>query len=129
MVQKVAELAKAKGCTPGQLALAWVHSRGSDVVPIPGVHAHPSPAGSQAARSAVGAPGAVPSLSAGAPASSLVQGAAAAASERGRAAGTKNPGRVGENLAAARIELSQQDLADLEAAVPLDQVWCDRVLG
>ena len=28
-------LAKQKGCTPGQLALAWVMSRG-DVVPIPG---------------------------------------------------------------------------------------------
>jgi aryl-alcohol dehydrogenase-like predicted oxidoreductase len=29
-------LASAKGCTPGQLALAWVLSRGPDVVPIPG---------------------------------------------------------------------------------------------
>lgn len=30
------ELAAKKGCTPGQLALAWVLSRGDDVVPIPG---------------------------------------------------------------------------------------------
>ena len=30
------EIAKAKGCTPAQLALAWVHSRGNDVFPIPG---------------------------------------------------------------------------------------------
>jgi len=30
------ELASAKGCTPAQLALAWVLSRGEDVVPIPG---------------------------------------------------------------------------------------------
>ncbi len=30
------QLAEAKGCTPGQLALAWVLSRGDDVVPIPG---------------------------------------------------------------------------------------------
>ncbi len=32
----VRELAEAKGCTPAQLALAWVLSRGDDVVPIPG---------------------------------------------------------------------------------------------
>lgn len=29
-------LAHAKGCTPGQLALAWLLSRGEDIVPIPG---------------------------------------------------------------------------------------------
>lgn len=29
-------LALAKGCTPGQLALAWVQHQGDDVVPIPG---------------------------------------------------------------------------------------------
>jgi aryl-alcohol dehydrogenase-like predicted oxidoreductase len=32
----VKELALQKGITPGQLALAWVLSRGEDVVPIPG---------------------------------------------------------------------------------------------
>ncbi len=36
LVDKVRDLAQAKGCTPGQLALAWVLSRGQDVVPIPG---------------------------------------------------------------------------------------------
>ncbi len=36
LVDRVRELASAKGCTPGQLALAWVLSRGDDVVPIPG---------------------------------------------------------------------------------------------
>ena len=36
LVDKVTEMAAAKGCTPGQLALAWVLSRGDDVVPIPG---------------------------------------------------------------------------------------------
>jgi aryl-alcohol dehydrogenase-like predicted oxidoreductase len=36
LAQHVRELAEAKGCTPAQLALAWVLSRGSDVVPIPG---------------------------------------------------------------------------------------------
>ena len=30
------QLAKGKNCTPSQLALAWVHSRGEDVFPIPG---------------------------------------------------------------------------------------------
>ena len=29
-------MANVKGCTPAQLALAWVLSRGEDIVPIPG---------------------------------------------------------------------------------------------
>jgi aryl-alcohol dehydrogenase-like predicted oxidoreductase len=36
LVREVERLAKAKGITPGRLALAWVLSRGDDVVPIPG---------------------------------------------------------------------------------------------
>ncbi len=36
LVANVEQLAASKGCTPGQLALAWVLSRGDDVVPIPG---------------------------------------------------------------------------------------------
>ena len=40
LVAKVRELAEAKGCTPGQLALAWVLAQGArhglGVVPIPG---------------------------------------------------------------------------------------------
>jgi aryl-alcohol dehydrogenase-like predicted oxidoreductase len=36
LAQHVRELAEEKGCTPAQLALAWVLSRGDDVVPIPG---------------------------------------------------------------------------------------------
>jgi aryl-alcohol dehydrogenase-like predicted oxidoreductase len=36
LADKVAELAGEKGCTPGQLALAWVLAQGEDVVPIPG---------------------------------------------------------------------------------------------
>jgi aryl-alcohol dehydrogenase-like predicted oxidoreductase len=36
LVEQVEELALEKGCTPGQLALAWVLSRGEDIVPIPG---------------------------------------------------------------------------------------------
>ncbi len=36
LVDKVKELAAEHGCTPGQLALAWVLAQGNDVVPIPG---------------------------------------------------------------------------------------------
>jgi aryl-alcohol dehydrogenase-like predicted oxidoreductase len=36
LASKVAELAEEKGCTPGQLALAWVLAQGDDVAPIPG---------------------------------------------------------------------------------------------
>jgi len=36
LAERVKELAAAKGITPAQLALAWVLSRGDDVVPIPG---------------------------------------------------------------------------------------------
>ena len=36
LVGQVRSLAGEKGCTPGQLALAWVLARGDDVVPIPG---------------------------------------------------------------------------------------------
>jgi aryl-alcohol dehydrogenase-like predicted oxidoreductase len=36
LLEAVNAMAKAKGCTPSQLALAWVLSRGDDIVPIPG---------------------------------------------------------------------------------------------
>ena len=36
LVESVKGLAAKKGCTPGQLALAWVLARGDDVIPIPG---------------------------------------------------------------------------------------------
>jgi hypothetical protein len=36
LVTAVEGLARRKGCTPAQLALAWLLSRGDDVVPIPG---------------------------------------------------------------------------------------------
>jgi aryl-alcohol dehydrogenase-like predicted oxidoreductase len=36
LVDELRQLAAAKGCSPGQMALAWVLSRGGDVVPIPG---------------------------------------------------------------------------------------------
>jgi aryl-alcohol dehydrogenase-like predicted oxidoreductase len=36
LAERVKELAEEKGITPGQLALAWVLSRGEQIVPIPG---------------------------------------------------------------------------------------------
>jgi aryl-alcohol dehydrogenase-like predicted oxidoreductase len=36
LVKKIGELAAGKGCTPSQLALAWVLAQGEDVVPVPG---------------------------------------------------------------------------------------------
>jgi aryl-alcohol dehydrogenase-like predicted oxidoreductase len=36
LVRVIEQLASTKGCTPGQLALAWVLARGEDIVPIPG---------------------------------------------------------------------------------------------
>ena len=36
LVERIKEIAAQKGCTPAQLALAWVLSRGESVVPIPG---------------------------------------------------------------------------------------------
>jgi aryl-alcohol dehydrogenase-like predicted oxidoreductase len=36
LVDKVREIAREKGCTPGQLALGWLLAQGDDVVPIPG---------------------------------------------------------------------------------------------
>jgi len=36
MVDRVARVAARKGCTPAQLALAWVLAQGGDIVPIPG---------------------------------------------------------------------------------------------
>jgi aryl-alcohol dehydrogenase-like predicted oxidoreductase len=36
LVKRIEEIAARKGCTPAQLALAWVLEQGEDVVPIPG---------------------------------------------------------------------------------------------
>jgi aryl-alcohol dehydrogenase-like predicted oxidoreductase len=36
LVAQIEELARKKGCTPAQLALAWVLAQGDDIVPIPG---------------------------------------------------------------------------------------------
>jgi aryl-alcohol dehydrogenase-like predicted oxidoreductase len=75
LVARVRELAASKGCTPGQLALAWVLAQGEDVVPIPG---------------------------------------------------TKRVRYLEENVAAADVELSAEDVAALEAAVPRGAVAGER---
>ena len=36
LVQAVTQIAKERGCTPAQLALAWLLHQGPDIVPIPG---------------------------------------------------------------------------------------------
>ncbi|CAH9136520.1 unnamed protein product [Cuscuta epithymum] len=36
LYERIVEIAGKKGCTPAQLALAWVHHQGDDVCPIPG---------------------------------------------------------------------------------------------
>ncbi|HVZ22124.1 MAG TPA: aldo/keto reductase [Vicinamibacterales bacterium] len=36
IVDRVTQLAQRKGCTPAQLALAWLLAQGPDIVPIPG---------------------------------------------------------------------------------------------
>jgi aryl-alcohol dehydrogenase-like predicted oxidoreductase len=36
LVERVKEMASEKGCTPSQLALAWLLAQGEDIVPIPG---------------------------------------------------------------------------------------------
>nr|GMD68031.1 auxin-induced protein PCNT115-like [Ipomoea batatas] len=36
LYERINKLAQQKGCTPSQLALAWLHHQGNDVCPIPG---------------------------------------------------------------------------------------------
>ncbi|MEJ7844644.1 MAG: aldo/keto reductase [Acidimicrobiales bacterium] len=68
VVDEVRRLAGAKGCTPSQLALAWLQAKGDDVVPIPG---------------------------------------------------TKRRSYLEENVAALTVELTDADLAGIEAVAPL----------
>jgi aryl-alcohol dehydrogenase-like predicted oxidoreductase len=75
LVERVEELAAERGCTPGQLALAWVLTRGDDVVPIPG---------------------------------------------------TTSVAHLEENVAALEVELTPDDLADLEAIFPAGVAAGDR---
>jgi aryl-alcohol dehydrogenase-like predicted oxidoreductase len=67
LVERIAQLAKEKGATSAQLAIAWVLARGKDIVPIPG---------------------------------------------------TKKLQYLEQNLAAANIQLSAEDLSRLEEIAP-----------
>jgi aryl-alcohol dehydrogenase-like predicted oxidoreductase/ribosome-associated protein YbcJ (S4-like RNA binding protein) len=75
LVERVEEIASEKQVTAGQLALAWVLSRGEDVVPIPG---------------------------------------------------TKRRSYLEENVAAAEIELSVEDLSRIDKAAPVGATAGDR---
>ncbi len=75
LVRAVTDIANRKGCSPGQLALAWVLAQGEDVVPIPG---------------------------------------------------TRKVSRLEENAGALEVELSAEDLADLDRAVPREAVRGER---
>ncbi|KAL2622328.1 hypothetical protein R1flu_002533 [Riccia fluitans] len=73
--QRLVEMGKKYGGTPGQIALAWVQHQGVDVVPIPG---------------------------------------------------TTKVKNLEENVGALGFKLSKEDLAEIEAAVPVEQVAGDR---
>lgn len=75
LVKALQALAGERGCTAGQLAIAWVLHQGPDYVPIPG---------------------------------------------------TRRLDRLEENIAAAEIILSAQELAAIEAALPAEQVQGSR---
>jgi aryl-alcohol dehydrogenase-like predicted oxidoreductase len=75
LVDRVRAIAEQKGCTPGQLALAWVLAQGEDIAPIPG---------------------------------------------------TKRVKYLEENVGAASVTLTADDLAALDEAVPRDAVVGER---
>jgi aryl-alcohol dehydrogenase-like predicted oxidoreductase len=75
LVERVEELAAAKGCTAAQIALAWVLAQGKDIVPIPG---------------------------------------------------TTRVKNLEENIAALDVELTDEDLRDLEAVFPKGAAAGDR---
>jgi aryl-alcohol dehydrogenase-like predicted oxidoreductase len=67
LLKPLEDMARKKGCTPGQLALAWLLARGRDIVPIPG---------------------------------------------------TKRKARLEENVAAAEVRLTPEEVAALQEAIP-----------
>jgi aryl-alcohol dehydrogenase-like predicted oxidoreductase len=75
LVERVKAIARRKGVTAGQLALAWVLAKGKDVIPIPG---------------------------------------------------TKRRKYLEENAAAASIALTPQEVTEIEAAVPQEEIKGDR---
>jgi aryl-alcohol dehydrogenase-like predicted oxidoreductase len=75
VVEKIEEIAREKGVTPAQLAIAWVLAQGDDIVPIPG---------------------------------------------------SKSRKHLEENVAAAEIELTREDLARIDAVAPKGVAAGDR---
>jgi aryl-alcohol dehydrogenase-like predicted oxidoreductase len=75
LVERVRAIAERKGITPGQLALAWVLSKGEDIVPIPG---------------------------------------------------TKRRRYLEENAGAADVQLTPAEVAEIEAAIPVEEIAGDR---
>jgi len=75
LVRRIEDIARSKGVTPAQLAIAWVLSRGNDVVPIPG---------------------------------------------------SKSIGHLEENIAAAEIELTSEEVARIDEVAPKGVAAGDR---
>ena len=75
LVDRIAAMAERKKTTPAQLAIAWVLTRGDDIIPIPG---------------------------------------------------TKKRKYLEENLASLDIALTPAEIAELESAVPVDEIVGDR---
>ena len=75
LVKRIEEIAAEKGVTPAQLALAWLLTRGEDIVPIPG---------------------------------------------------SRSPKHLEENVAAADLTLSPEDLARIDDAAPAGAAVGDR---
>jgi aryl-alcohol dehydrogenase-like predicted oxidoreductase len=75
LVDKLAAIAAAKGCTPAQLSLAWVLAQGADIIPIPG---------------------------------------------------TTRRRHLEENIAAVELELTPEELSQIDAACPLGAASGDR---
>lgn len=112
LAAQVAALADKKGCTPAQLALAWLLAQGEDVIPIPG-----GPLWGQG----LSACACVQTLSLACPAHAVLT--LLPACPPGRCcAGTKSAARLEENVAAVAVQLSPAELAEVEAAVPADAV-------
>ncbi|MCP4347906.1 MAG: aldo/keto reductase [Desulfobacterales bacterium] len=75
MVRKIQEIAEQKKITPAQAAIAWMLSKGDDIVPIPG---------------------------------------------------TRQMKYLMENIEAAKIHFDEQEIHEIESAVPLDEVKGER---
>ena len=79
-MERVAEVARDKGCTPAQLALAWLLAKGPEIVPIPGTKSRARLEENAGAASVALTPAEVPRLEAALP--------------PGAAEGARYPGRL-----------------------------------